>query len=86
MTDSEIANHTYELLKRMNARVEAMAFDMLDIKTRMTTLEEGLASVSVRIASVEVSMTGLGKRLDRVENRLDRIERRLDLHDGRDAE
>jgi hypothetical protein len=84
MDQAEVANHTLELLRHMNAKIDALGFDIQDIKARLGSVEEAQSSVSVRMAAVEVSMTGTIKRLDRLDERLARIERRLDLRGAGD--
>ena len=85
MADTDVANHTLELLRPLNAKIDALGFDMQDVKARLAGVEEAQSSVSVRMAAVEVSTTGLIKRFDRVDERLGRIERRLDLRDAGEA-
>ena len=52
-------------LRRLDAKMDRLAEDLQEVKTRLGTLELQYASVS--------------RRVDRIEERLDRIERRLDL-------
>ena len=61
----EPENLVLEMLRRLDGKVDRLAEDVADLKTRMTAVEEGLA--------------GVNRRLDRVEARVERIERRLDL-------
>jgi archaellum component FlaC len=56
------------LLRKIDERTERMASDLQDLKTRMTSVEEGLV--------------GVNRRLDRLESRVERIERRLELTDA----
>ncbi len=56
------------LLRKIDERTERMASDLQDLKTRMTSVEEGLV--------------GVHRRLDRLEGRVERIERRLELTDA----
>ena len=62
---TEPENLVLEMLRRLDGKVDRLAEDVADLKTRMTAVEEGLA--------------GVNRRLDRVEARVERIERRLDL-------
>jgi archaellum component FlaC len=55
------------ILRKIDQRTERMAEDLHDLKTRVTSVEEGLA--------------GVNRRLDRLETRVDRIEKRLELTD-----
>lgn len=78
----DIASHTLELLKRINAKVDAIGLDLSDLKGRVAGVEDLVATASHRVAGVEVQMSNLIKRMDRFELRMDRIERRLELRDG----
>ena len=53
------------LLRRIDQRVDQIAFDVHELKVRMTSLEERMSS--------------LDRRMDRMEDRMGRVERRLDL-------
>ena len=55
------------ILRKIDQRTERMAEDLHDRRTRVTSVEEGLA--------------GVNRRLDRLETRVDRIEKRLELTD-----
>jgi archaellum component FlaC len=54
-------------LRRFDERLDRVIDEMLDVKVRLTAVEEGLA--------------GANRRLDRLEIRVESIERRLDLVD-----
>jgi archaellum component FlaC len=58
-------NVVLALLRKIDQRTERMAEDLQDLKTRVTSVEEGLA--------------GVNRRLDRLEFRVERIEKRLEL-------
>lgn len=64
---NEPENVVLVLLRKIDQRTERMADDLQDLKSRVTSVEEGLA--------------GVNRRLDRLENRVERIERRLELTD-----
>ncbi len=68
----ETENLILELLRKIRAEQQAMALDVSDIKSRMTTLEESQGTLMSMYASQS-------RRIDRIEERLSRIERRLDL-------
>ena len=53
------------MLRRIDEKLDRVAFDVHEMKVRMTSLEERMSS--------------LDRRMDRLEDRVDRIERRLDL-------
>ena len=77
--ETDVGNLTYELLKKVRAEQQEMRFELLDTKSRLTDVEQSVASISVWIAQVEVSMAGVNKRLDHFGEGFDRIERRLEL-------
>jgi len=54
-------------MRRCDEKLDRVVDEMLDVKVRLTAVEEGLA--------------GVDHRLDRLEIRVERIERRLDLVD-----
>ncbi len=56
------------ILRKVDQRTERMAEAIQDLKTRMTSVEEGLA--------------GVNRRLDWLEVPVDRIEKRLELSDA----
>ncbi|MEM1132679.1 MAG: hypothetical protein AAGH53_07070 [Pseudomonadota bacterium] len=60
-------NLTLRYLRRVDEKLDRQNADMLEIKQRLGSLEESVASVS--------------RRIDRLDDRIDRIERRLDLVD-----
>jgi archaellum component FlaC len=61
-------NLVLAMLRKIDQRTERMADDLQDPKSRMTSVEEGLA--------------GVNRTLDRLEMRVDRIERRLELSEA----
>lgn len=60
-------NILLQYMRRFDEKLDRVVDEMLDIKVRLTAVEEGLA--------------GVNRRLDRLELRIERIERRLDLVD-----
>ncbi len=64
----EVDNVVLVMLRKIDERTDRMASDLQDLKTRVTSIEEGLA--------------GVNRRLDRLDNRVERIERRLELTDA----
>lgn len=65
---TEPDNVVLAMLRRIDERTARMADDLADLKTRVTSVEEGLA--------------GVNRGLDRLELRVERIERRLELSDA----
>lgn len=61
----DIDNVVLVMLRKIDERTDRMPSDLQDLKTRVTSIEEGLA--------------GVNRRLDRLDNRVERIERRLEL-------
>ncbi|HUI22630.1 MAG TPA: hypothetical protein VLZ74_16545 [Methylocella sp.] len=75
---AETENLVPEHLRHIRADMDALRFDMADIKHRMTTLEVSVASLAAAEANHYAS---IASRADRTDERLERIERRLDLVD-----
>jgi hypothetical protein len=63
----EPENILLQHMRRFDEKLDRVVDEMLDVKVRLTAVEEGLA--------------GINRRLDRLEMRVERIERRLDLVD-----
>ncbi|HWA21233.1 MAG TPA: hypothetical protein VG735_02435 [Caulobacterales bacterium] len=68
-----------EQLRRLNGKADGIALDVIDIKSRLTSLEEGQAGVRGELAQLYTSYANQSRRIDRIDERLARIERRLDL-------
>ena len=64
----------YSVLQKMQGDMSEMKFDVRDLKTRKTLVEEHLGSSIIAIS-------GVNSRLDRLSDRVERIERRLELTD-----
>jgi len=62
---TEPENLLLQYMRRFDEKLDRVVDEMIDVKVRLTAVEEGLA--------------GLNRRLDRLELRVERIERRLDL-------
>lgn len=73
-----MAGEHFDLLRRMDAKVDDLRADTAEVKQRLTTLEVQIAGLSSTESSHHAQVM---HRLDRHETRLDRIERRLDLID-----
>lgn len=67
-TDNLVLEH----LRHIRRAVDRIEFDVGELKTRVSSLEAGLATVQVQLA-------GHSARFDRLEERVSRIERRLEL-------
>lgn len=67
-TDNLVLEH----LRHIRGRVDSMSLDVVDLKTRISSLEEMQGQVLVLLGA-------MGKRMDRTDERLARVERRLDL-------
>lgn len=57
-----------QYLRRFDAKLDRVVDEMLDVKVRVTSVDEGLA--------------GVNRRLDRLDQRVERIEKRLELSDA----
>ena len=68
----ETENLVLEMLRRIRASQERTEFDLIDLKTRVSAIEQVQGQILTLLGS-------LGVRLDRMEERISRIERRLDL-------
>ena len=64
---TEPDNIILQYLRPFDEKLDRVIDEMLDVKVRLTAVEEGLA--------------GVNRRLDRLEIRVERIEPRLDLVD-----
>ncbi len=74
-TNGAVTNELiYSVLQKMQGDMSEMKFDVRDLKTRMTMVEEHLGSSIIAIS-------GVNSRLDRMSDRVERIERRLELTD-----
>ncbi len=71
MTD-EPENIVLVYLRRMDAKLDRLLDDVADLKRRMTSVEN-------QVATLHADFAGQSIRIDRIDVRLDRIERRLDL-------
>ena len=61
-----------DMLRRIDARLDGIATDIMSLKVRMSSAEAAIGHVQVGVAEVS-------SRLDRLDSRMERIERRLDL-------
>jgi hypothetical protein len=68
----ETANLILEHLRHVRARIDSVAEDVADLKSRMSAQEEISGQILVMLGA-------LGRRFDRSDERLARIERRLDM-------
>ncbi|WCT72301.1 hypothetical protein PQ455_11700 [Sphingomonas naphthae] len=74
MSDN-VENLVLEHLRRLNSRFDKFELEQMDIKMRLTAVDEHLSGIMMSVA-------GINNRLDRLEERTGRIERRLDLTDA----
>jgi hypothetical protein len=68
----ETENLMIEILKRIQADISGLLFDMVDLEHRVSMIERNTADIAM-------SYAGQSLRFDRLEERLDRIDRRLEL-------
>jgi septation ring formation regulator EzrA len=78
MTD-ETANMVLEMMKRIRASQERTELEIVDIKGRLTAMDESMALMRTDLAHLHTMYAPQSKRIDRIEDRLSRIERRLEL-------
>jgi archaellum component FlaC len=71
-----VENLVLEQLRRLNKRFDVFELELVDLKLRMSAVDEHLAGMMM-------SISGINNRLDRIDERVGRIERRLDLTDAR---
>ena len=74
-----IENLLLEHLKRFQAGQERIERDLREVKTRLSALESGQASLLQHIANVAAGIAGQQVSLDHLSERIDRIEHRLEL-------
>lgn len=67
-------------LRRIDAKVDAMAQDIRELKERVSSLELAVASVRRDIAVLAETDARLQNAVDRMREDIGRIQRRLDLH------
>jgi tRNA(Phe) wybutosine-synthesizing methylase Tyw3 len=76
---AETENMVLEMLRRIRASQERTELDVMDMKARMSTLEQHEGQVLTLQGQVVTLLGTLNQRLDRFDERLGRIERRLDV-------
>ena len=74
MSESVTNELIFSVLQKMQSDMSEIKYDVRDLKTRMSMVEE-------HIDSSIIAISGVNNRLDRLNDRIDRIERRLDLSD-----
>ena len=78
MTEN-IENLILEHLKRFQGSQERIERDLKEIKSRLSTLESGQASILQHIGHLASSIAGQQVAIDHLSERIDRIEHRLEL-------
>jgi archaellum component FlaC len=76
MTENVTNELIYNVQQKMQIDMSEMKFDIRDLKTRMTMVEEHMGSSIIAIS-------GVNNRLDRLNDRVERIEQRLDLTEAK---
>ncbi len=76
---ADTENLILEHLRHIRARIDAMSLDIVDVKARLSAMDENLALIRADTAHLHSMYANQGKRIDRIEERLGRIERRLEL-------
>ena len=72
-------NLMLEHLKRFQAGQDRIERELKEIKTRLSGLEIGQASIVQHIGNLASSIAGQQVAIDRMSERLDRVEHRLEL-------
>ena len=78
MTDAA-DNVIIEHLRHIRGRVDRIAEDMSDVKSRMSSLESAMVLVKREVSAGDKTDSRQQLSLDRLNERIERIERRLDL-------
>ena len=68
-------------LRRIDAKVDALAGEVREVKDRLSAVEVGLASVRRDLGSLAEADARLQMSFDRLRDDVTRIERRLELVD-----
>ncbi len=68
-----------EHLRHIRVRVDRNAEDMLDVKQRLSSLEQSMVHVKRELVSGDGTDARQQVSLDRLADRIERIERRLEL-------
>ena len=78
MTDA-VDNVIIEHLRHIRGRVDRIAEDMSDVKSRMSSRESAMVLVKREVSAGDETDSRQQLSLDRLNERIERIERRLDL-------
>ena len=70
---------TLVYLRRLDAKVDRLGVDMIEVKDRLTALEQGQVAIWRVLTDHAEADARLQVQVDRISGRLDRIERRLDI-------
>ena len=68
-----------EHLRGIRGVVDALRTDMIEIKTRISGVEQGIAVLHQDVSNLRSIVAEQGVRLDRLTSRVERIEQRLEL-------
>lgn len=79
---ADVDSLVLEHLRHIRARVDQTAEDIVDLKPRMTSLENAMNLVRRAAYHLEETDTLQQVTLDRLAERVSRIERRLELTEG----
>ena len=72
-------NIILEHLRHIRGRVDRIAEDVVDLKHRMSSLENAMVLVKREVSAGDETDTRQQATLDRLMDRIERIERRLEL-------
>ena len=77
----KVENIILEHLKAIRADIGSLKNDSSEIKSRLTSVESGIAGLRHDSASQYGDIVDTHSRYDRLANRIDRIEKRLEIND-----
>jgi hypothetical protein len=77
-----VDNLVLEHLRHIRRVVDMTQADIVDLKTRMTTVALSIGQVMSHIGNLQTQFAGQALRMDRIDERLGRVEQRLNLVDA----
>lgn len=77
----KVENLILEHLKAIRADIGSLKNDSSEIKSRLTSVESGIAGLRRDSASQYGDIVDTHSRYDRLVHRIDRIEKRLEIND-----
>ena len=78
----DTTNLVLEHLRRIRASVEKIEEELIDVKLRLSAVEQGQGLITAGLAQLQVSMSSFQRRADRIDMRNDSVESRLERLEG----